>query len=262
MAVVVLLAGALGCSGTVLRDDTSGGCVVDGKRHKSGERFPAADGCNTCSCGDDGNVQCTAMGCVATCTYQGKTYPLGDSFPAGDGCNTCSCDEAGGVACTKMACVTGCTWNGETHQQGETFPAGDGCNTCECLETGDVGCTLMACPVECTWQGETYQPNESFPAGDGCNTCVCETDGYVACTELACACDPNTEWYRRYFEADPESCALIDYDCPPNTFPFSNTCGCGCEQDSSCPEWFDCMPPNPCDPQKIQLECPYSGIAY
>jgi hypothetical protein len=40
---------------------------VDGVRHRSGESFPSPDGCNTCSCSEEGQVDCTAQACVATC---------------------------------------------------------------------------------------------------------------------------------------------------------------------------------------------------
>ena len=91
----------------------------------------------------------------------------------------------------------------------------------------------------------------SFPSLDGCNTCTCGPDGAVSCTEIACACDPAKEWWRHYVALDPASCAAIDYACPPNTTMFSNACGCGCEEDASCPPFFDCEPPATCDPAAL-----------
>lgn len=37
-------------------------CQYGGKIYKSGEGFPAEDGCNRCSC-NDGQVTCTLMAC-------------------------------------------------------------------------------------------------------------------------------------------------------------------------------------------------------
>lgn len=37
-------------------------CQYNGKTYKSGEGFPAEDGCNSCSC-DDGKIGCTLMAC-------------------------------------------------------------------------------------------------------------------------------------------------------------------------------------------------------
>jgi hypothetical protein len=39
------------------------GCEYEGKRYLIGVKFPAADGCNTCTCYADGVVKCTAIGC-------------------------------------------------------------------------------------------------------------------------------------------------------------------------------------------------------
>jgi hypothetical protein len=37
-------------------------CRYNGKTYKSGESFPAKDGCNICTC-DDGKIACTLMAC-------------------------------------------------------------------------------------------------------------------------------------------------------------------------------------------------------
>jgi len=165
------------------------------------------------------------------------------------------------VGCTLAYCAPTCEYGGKPYAAGQSFPALDGCNTCTCESNGFVSCSEMACPTGCAYGGKVYQMGESFPALDGCNKCTC-TDQGVSCTELMCACDPDKEWWRQYVAKDPKQCAVIDYACPPNTKGFENACGCGCEQDASCPQWFDCMPPSPCDPAAIKEKCPYSGIAY
>ena len=38
-------------------------CVYQGKGYAAGDSFPAADGCNTCTCGANGSVGCTKKGC-------------------------------------------------------------------------------------------------------------------------------------------------------------------------------------------------------
>ena len=256
MAFAVTISGFVsnGCNATV-------DCAVDGKTYQRGESFDASDGCNSCSCTEDG-VSCTKANCVATCEHDGNVYELGDTFGASDGCNSCECTE-GGVACTLLGCPEPvCDYNGQNYELGATFEAGDGCNTCSCIENGEVACTDMACPEpDCIYAGESYQEGESFPALDGCNTCECTASG-IACTDIACACNPATEWYRDYVSTDPDECALIDYACPDNTVAFVNECGCGCEQNSECPEWFSCMPPAQCDVEQIEKDCPYSDIAY
>ena len=122
-----------------------------------GDSMPAGDGCNTCSCTDDGQWACTEIGCDPT---QGATdgqdsggtngFPPGmcepgDQIPADDGCNTCTCDDSGLWACTEIDC--GSTGGGEC-TPGDTMPAGDGCNTCTCDDTGLWGCSEIACPPQ------------------------------------------------------------------------------------------------------------------
>jgi hypothetical protein len=237
-------------------------CKLGDTTFAPGETVPAPDGCNTCTCQDDGTAICTRLACVTSCEYMGQSFAIGDTFPAGDGCNTCECTSDGNVACTHMACVATCTWNGQTYPVGASFPAGDGCNTCECMPDGNVGCTAVWCGDGCVYAGTSYQVGESFPALDGCNTCTCEPGGVVGCTKIACACDPSSEWWRKYVAQDPAQCAVIDFACPASTTYFENGCGCGCEQDASCPQVFDCMPPAMCDTAAIMAKCPYSIIAF
>jgi hypothetical protein len=84
----------------------------------------------------------------------------------------------------------------------------------------------------------------------------------VSCTKIACVCDPATEWHRDYVALSPAECSVIYYTCPPNTTPFANDCGCGCQQSAACPEYFDCMPPSTCDIPQIEADCPYSTIVF
>jgi hypothetical protein len=55
VAAVLMLAAAPACD-----DDT---CEWRGETYQRGESFPAGDGCNTCHCGDDGQVSCTLVAC-------------------------------------------------------------------------------------------------------------------------------------------------------------------------------------------------------
>jgi hypothetical protein len=79
-------------------------CSYDGKTYFPGDWFPSTDGCNSCSCQNDGSVICTEQECVTACIYAGKTYAPGEDFPALDGCNTCTCGADGSVGCTKIGC--------------------------------------------------------------------------------------------------------------------------------------------------------------
>ncbi|MEB2311064.1 MAG: hypothetical protein OZ921_02005 [Sorangiineae bacterium] len=192
------------------------------------------------------------------CVYAGTTYPVGASFPASDGCNSCSCGPGGQVSCTAMACVDGCDWQGNHYEVGDRWQA-DACNSCECQPNGQARCTSTPC-TSCVYGGVEHEVGESFPARDGCNTCTCQPSG-VSCTDMACACDPAREWWRDYIASSPSKCAAAVYTCPEHTTQFANACGCGCEQDASCPESIDCMPPAP-DCDALRARCPYSSVAF
>jgi len=258
--LLATIAAFSGCSAQIVT--VGGGCTSGGQVHQAGDRFPAPDGCNTCTCQADGTVACTELGCVATCEVDGATYPVGANVPGGgDGCNVCTCVAANTVTCMHEDCPDeGCAYQGMLYPPGSSWPAGDGCNTCECEPGGIVSCTAVWC-AQCVYGGTSYPPGASYPSLDGCNTCTCQPDGTSSCTKVACACDPTGEWWRKYVSESPSECMVIDYSCPINTTAFSNDCGCGCEEAASCPQSFDCMPPKMCDVAALMAECPYSVIA-
>jgi hypothetical protein len=71
-------------------------------------------------------------------------------------------------------------------------------------------------------------------------------------------CAPATEHNRHYVADSPETCAVIKYTCPAGTWHFASDCGCGCEQDPSCPEVLNCKPPIDCS--DLIEQCPLSVI--
>ncbi len=57
---------ALACNPPIPEDTGEGAitCVdADGALHPLGETWDAGDGCNTCSCEEGGNVECTDLAC-------------------------------------------------------------------------------------------------------------------------------------------------------------------------------------------------------
>ncbi|WP_437688806.1 hypothetical protein [Sorangium sp. So ce176] len=254
LALALALSGALGGCRLIIEET----CEYHGVDHRPGDTFPDDDGCNSCSCTEDGTIACTDMECISGCTFDGVTYAAGEKFPAD--CNTCECQEDGTLLCTLISCFDGCIHDGIDHAPGESFPASDGCNTCTCGEDGSVACTEEVCPEGCTYGGVEYQQGDSFRSLDGCNTCTCTPGGGVACTERYCGCDPSSEWWRQYVSTSLEACATIDFACTGGLTSVLNECGCGCEQDPSCPPSFDCKPPQACDLDEIQGRCPYSTI--
>ena len=59
-----------------------GGCTVDGRWYPAGKSFPAADGCNTCFCGENGLVGCTKIACVDTSTCDDPTREYVSTDPS------------------------------------------------------------------------------------------------------------------------------------------------------------------------------------
>ena len=176
---------ATGC--IVVEGDGSGAtCEYAGESYESGESFPASDGCNTCSCGEDGEVLCTVMACeTPVCEVGGQSYAPGESWAAD--CNTCACMDDGTISCTQIWCGT-CEYEGVSYSAGESFPASDGCNTCSCGDDGMVGCTEMACTCD-----PANEPNRDYVSLDPAECMQIDFDCAAPATrfdnECGCGCE-------------------------------------------------------------------------
>jgi len=195
------------------------GCTYNGKTYASGMSFPAADGCNTCSC-QDGKAACSLLACTDGGTgpcFDNKGNTISCSGPDG-GTDGSPATDAGGhcfdLKGNEIPCGndggTGCTYNGKSYPLGSSFTCSDGCNTCSCTSNGVAG-TTKGCPdagsdgavtcfdmngkmipcandggVQCLYGTKVYAVGASFPSSDGCNTCSCTAGGMIACTEKAC----------------------------------------------------------------------------
>jgi hypothetical protein len=91
----------------------------------------------------------------------------------------------------------------------------------------------------------------------------CYTMGYcglsITCTKPSVACDRAAQYNRSYTEADVSRCSSIKFECVAGTQPFSDSCGCGCEQPATCPRYVDCMPGGTSDPLcSNATSCPFT----
>ena len=102
IGMMVLVAATLAFVACPKVEETT--CSYNGKSYLAGASFSDSDGCNTCTCSEDGSVACTAMACPDGCNYNSTFYEVGETFDAEDGCNTCECTDDDTVACTEMAC--------------------------------------------------------------------------------------------------------------------------------------------------------------
>jgi hypothetical protein len=113
----VWLALLAGCSSTVIGTGADGGaeaavdgaaattCACPAGRCAVGQRWTAADGCNTCVCGSDGQGACTLLGCVPP-----DAGPVERTCDANNDCAANEvCEFAQGCATMHGRCVSdGC----------------------------------------------------------------------------------------------------------------------------------------------------------
>lgn len=195
----------VGCSGSVT---DSGGCNYDGKSYAVGDKFPASDGCNQCSCGEHGEVQCTLLGCGPVpdggpyCSVGGQHYAVGQQV-SNDGCNACICTSSGSVACTERACPPD---GGTSCESLSTELASALSSAQRCMSAADCGQTIPGSSCGCT--RDTVARNDadltSYLAARakavelGClkeagSTCDCpQADGF-ACINNVCGWNYVTE---------------------------------------------------------------------
>ena len=79
------------------------GADAPGAPCRLGERKPAEDGCNTCTCTEQGWA-CTELGCVE---HQPRLEPAAECSPGEtrqEECNQCVCNDDGTWGCTELAC--------------------------------------------------------------------------------------------------------------------------------------------------------------
>lgn len=222
---------AAGCGGVSSAVDET--CVYGDRSYAHGDRFPADDGCNTCSCDVDGRVSCTLLGCE-TCDDVSSRYSAAmeaarECEPQQDGqCSelvteglACGCQtfvnlanaDAIGTASTAqqryvdMACGQGIVC-GPCRAPTSAFCSSQG--RCEPLfEDGDAACKVA---------GVVYKSGESGIADPvSCNDCQCE-DGALACTEIGCPipCPSGTVYGTQCAQCGPtDACDIVEHACLP-----------------------------------------------
>lgn len=188
--------------------------------------------------GQGGSVDC----CLAApvCNAGDKQIPAPTACPTGSSCYSVS------VCCSTIWCTTA--------------PQCDAVPTCN---PGDQQ-LMGACPpgrVDCYTRsacGTTIHCRSLGGAGGASGT-----GGSVGTAGEGGepGCDPASEYNREYMTTSARLCALIDFTCVAGTTHFQNDCGCGCQQDPSCPRVVDCMPGGAqnslCTPAG-QARCPYT----
>lgn len=165
-----------------------------------GDQMPDDDGCNTCTCDDNGHWACTEIACEPP--QPGGECEPGDEAPAGDGCNTCNCDENGYWACTLLGCpdTDGTdTDTGGGMEPGDPF-SNNGVHICE----GDVPFAPLSVDAAAL---EGNNLNVTLSHSGGCG----EPDLYGMCWDgLFAESEPVQVWLSIAHEDWGDSCEAIE----------------------------------------------------
>jgi len=193
-----LLATFAGCSGSVSNGD---GCNYNGKQYVVGDRFPANDGCNQCSCGARGEVQCTLIGCEPEpdsgpyCDVGGKRYAPGQEV-SNDGCRTCVCSSSGEVACPLHVCLdAGSSCDSLVSELSATLSSVQ-----MCTSAADCGQPILGSSCGCTrdlvarkdadlssYLAQRAKLSELGCASEGGSTCDCPVAQGFDCIDNVCS---------------------------------------------------------------------------
>jgi len=146
----------------------------EGRNHEIGESYTHVDGCNICTCGQDGG-RCTRRFCLREPRELGCKQTEG-VWIAEDGCNKCMCGPFGPV-CTREYCGehSSFTDNDKDAEINEFIHTKLGTVV---NEDGDIPCR--------DYNGTEQWPGNSWLSADGCNICSCKGDGVPSCTKMGC----------------------------------------------------------------------------
>ena len=226
------------CGGASSSDVT---CNYNGHVYTHGERFPADDGCNTCSCDEQGRVACSLLGCE-TCESVAQRYATAfDDATACDPLRAEQCTQAiaEGLACSCPAFVNPNNADAvsaaqATQQQYTSMSCGGDiqCGACAeptlgyCSAQGRCESLSQGSAPACKVAGVVYKSGSSgIPDPISCNECSCQA-GELNCTEIGCPkpCPTNTSYAEQCAQCDPtDACLIVEHACLP-------TCSDSCQE--------------------------------
>lgn len=108
-----------------------------------------------------------------------------------------------------------------------------------------IQCTQSENPPSCgggpTCPEGTREVSGCPSSGDCEIVSACSTTIYCLKEASGGACDPEDP-NREYISKGVNSCVGIDFGCDAGLVLFNDECGCGCQQEATCPAYLNCMP--------------------
>jgi hypothetical protein len=229
----------VGCGGASRGSNTQ--CTYGEHVYDSGQNFPARDGCNTCSCDDDGRVSCTLLACETCDSVQSRYAAAIEEAKTCDPQRSDQCSKlvTEGLACGCQTFVSveesaALTRAIAAQQQYESMACGEGIVCGPCLTLVSSFCSAQGrCEplfaggdAACKVNGVIYKSGASgIQDPVSCNQCQCD-DGQLGCTEIGCSvdCPPDTAYGTQCAQCSPlDDCEVVEHACLP-------TCSDACEQ--------------------------------
>jgi hypothetical protein len=228
------------CGGTV-----EGNTAAEGGTVGTGGTVSAVGGMST-----DNNGGASAC-CLAMAVCDAGDFQISDTAACPYGLQCYSRE----ICCSRIQCARQVAYQDAGAGGGTPVGSGGQCSAIPTCPAGDTR-ILGACPTTSicypvTLCGSTITCG--FPRVDA------GAPADAGAGDDASTCSPMAEYNRDYVAESVSVCMAIKYACPAGTVYFGNSCGCGCEQPSSCPQYVNCMPGlTNYSPLCSNSSCPYT----
>ncbi|HKO50590.1 MAG TPA: hypothetical protein VJV79_22860 [Polyangiaceae bacterium] len=228
------IAGAPAGGGASGNASAGASCVYQGKSYAQGARFPAGDGCNSCTCEAHGSIACTEAACSGQCGALQALYPwaLQRAKACDPKAQTNNCQP---IAVASLPCGCQTPVNTNNVEALKELSALTEQAASVCPETLCAPCVPPP-PATCSAAGlceeAPFREQESackvagvvYPHGAGgipdptsCNSCSCG-DGQLACTLIGCErpCPAGTKRATQCAQCGPtDRCEIVEHACLP-----------------------------------------------
>lgn len=183
----------IGDESTTSDSNTGGSCTP-------GDEKPADDGCNTCTCDDQGEWACTLLGCESD--SDGDTDATTSTGTDPDSESTDGTEEPPNPSDPTDVTSTTSTTDGLECEPGQEMLDPDGCNTCTCTDEGTWACTEIACEPPPVGACPVEAPMDDY----GVMSAAIDGDVLLLTLEVGGGCEEHIFmgcWDGSFAESDP-----------------------------------------------------------